>query len=83
MADMFFDDLQEPEKIKIAVVLPVYNTRVYLRECIESLLKQTHTNFVVFAVDDGLIIAAGKIRDNHPLGDGKNIPQPVVPQEDP
>ena len=71
MADMFFDDLQEPEKIKIAVVLPVYNTGVYLRECIESLLKQTHTNFVVFAVDDGSLDESGLLLDEYANRDNR------------
>ena len=71
MADMFFDDLQEPEKIKIAVVLPVYNTGVYLRECIESLLKQTHTNFVVFAVDDGSVDKSGILLDEYANRDNR------------
>lgn len=39
--------------IRIAVVLPVFNTARYLPECIQSLLAQTHKNFKIFAVNDG------------------------------
>ena len=65
VTDAFFDDLQEPEKIKIAVVMPVYNTAAYLCECIESILQQTHTNFVVFAVDDGSLDESGLLLDEY------------------
>lgn len=54
---------------KFAIVLPVYNTEKYLRETIDSLLKQTYKNFNIFAVDDGSIDASGKILDDY----GKKI----------
>lgn len=37
---------------KVAVVLPVYNTALFLRECLESILTQTYENIEVYAVDD-------------------------------
>ena len=49
------------ETVRIAVVLPVYNTRHYLRECLESLRLQNHQNFVVFAVNDGSTDGSDKI----------------------
>lgn len=36
-----------------AIILPVYNSSLYLNECIESILNQTYDDFVVYAVDDG------------------------------
>lgn len=57
------EDQQELEKIKIAVVLPVYNTAKYLRECVDSLIRQTHANFNVFAVDDGSTDESSAILD--------------------
>lgn len=65
VTNVFFGDIQEPEKIKIAVVMPVYNTAAYLCECIESILQQTHKNFVVFAVDDGSLDESGSILDEY------------------
>ena len=61
--DEFFDDLKNPEKLKIAVVLPVYNTAPYLCECLESLICQIHANFVIYAVDDGSCDGSGTILD--------------------
>lgn len=37
----------------VSIVIPVYNTRPYLRECIDSALAQAYPNTEVIAVDDG------------------------------
>ena len=37
----------------ISVIIPVYNGEKYIKETIESLLKQTVTNFEVIIVNDG------------------------------
>ena len=52
-------------KIKFAVIIPVYNTARYLRECLDSLLAQTYTNFTAFVIDDGSTDASGKIIDEY------------------
>ena len=38
---------------KISIVLPVCNVEMYLRECLDSILAQTYTNFEVICVNDG------------------------------
>ncbi|SNT14041.1 Glycosyl transferase family 2 [Micrococcales bacterium KH10] len=38
---------------QLLVIVPVYNVAGYLAECFESLSKQTFTDFVVIAVNDG------------------------------
>ena len=53
-----FQDVTPPpptnvNRPKIAIIVPVYNVALYLRECLDSILTQTYTNFTVFAVDDG------------------------------
>lgn len=37
----------------VSVIIPVYNSERYLRECLDSLLKQTMKDFEVLCVDDG------------------------------
>ena len=37
----------------ITVCLPVYNASKYLRECIDSILKQTFSDFELLIIDDG------------------------------
>lgn len=41
------------EKIKISVLITVYNGEKYIEKCIESILNQTYCNFEVIIVDDG------------------------------
>ena len=40
-------------KEKISVVIPVYNTKEYLEDCVNSVLEQTWTDFKMILVDDG------------------------------
>ena len=37
----------------VSIVVPVFNTSLYLNQCIESILSQSYTNFELFLVDDG------------------------------
>ncbi len=38
---------------KISVVIPVYNTEKYLRQCIDSVVNQTFKDIEIICVDDG------------------------------
>lgn len=39
-------------RIKFSVIVPVYNVELYLEECLESILRQSYTNFEVICVED-------------------------------
>lgn len=41
------------ENPKISVIVPIYNTQKFLKKCVESILKQTYTNFEVLLIVDG------------------------------
>lgn len=55
------------EKIKrtISVVVPVYNVEEYLSRCIDSILKQTFTDFYLFLVNDGSTDTSAEICDSY------------------
>ena len=38
---------------KISIIVPVYNVETYLKNCIESILNQTFTDFELILVNDG------------------------------
>ncbi|MBR4906909.1 MAG: glycosyltransferase [Clostridia bacterium] len=48
---------------KISVIVPVYNTEAYLPACVETLLRQTHTNLELIFVDDGSTDGSGALLD--------------------
>jgi len=43
----------ESKGIKVSIVMPVYNVKRYLKQCLESLLSQTLKDIEIIAVNDG------------------------------
>ena len=39
--------------IKVSIIVPVYNTEKYLKECVESILHQSYEYFEAIFIDDG------------------------------
>ena len=38
--------------MKISIIVPVYNTKKYLSECLDSLIAQTYSDIEILCVDD-------------------------------
>ena len=49
----------------IFVIVPIYNAESYLRQCIDSILKQTYEQLDILFVDDGSTDSSGKICDEY------------------
>ena len=61
------------EKIKVSIVIPIYNVGGYLSECLDSVLAQTHKNLEIILVNDGSTDESGKIADRYAKRDERMI----------
>lgn len=51
--------------MKISVIVPVYNAGRYLRQCLDSLAKQTMKELEIIVIDDGSTDDSGRIADGY------------------
>lgn len=65
--------MRESQRVnnKISVIVPVYNTEVYLPRCIDSIVNQTYLDLEIILVDDGSTDHSGKICDGYALKDSR------------
>lgn len=49
----------------ISVIVPVYNVEKYLKDCVESILNQTYTDFELILVNDGSTDLSGQMCDDY------------------
>ena len=40
-------------KLKVSVVIPIWNTEKYLRKCLASVVNQTYKNLEIICINDG------------------------------
>lgn len=56
---------------KVSVIVPVYKAEKYLRQCVESILAQTFTDWECVLVDDGSPDSSGEICDKYAACDAR------------
>ena len=56
---------------KISVIVPVYKVESYLRQCVDSILGQTFTDFELILVDDGSPDKCGEMCDEYARKDSR------------
>lgn len=57
----------------ISIIVPVYNTALYLSKCLNSIAAQTFTDFEVLMIDDGSTDGSGEICDQYSQSDSRFI----------
>ena len=55
----------------ITIIVPVYNTELFLSRCIDSILQQTFNNFELLLINDGSTDNSGEICDKYALIDSR------------
>lgn len=55
----------------ITIIVPVYQVKEYIGECVESLLAQTYTNLEILLVDDGSTDGSGELCDEYAAKDSR------------
>lgn len=58
---------------KFSIIIPVYNVAPYLRECLDSVLVQTFTDWEAVCVDDGSTDESGAILDEYGRRDSRFV----------
>ncbi|MDE6645587.1 MAG: glycosyltransferase [Muribaculaceae bacterium] len=57
--------IDDKDSEEISIIVPVYNVAAYLRECLNSIEKQTFRNWECILVDDGSLDDSGAICDEY------------------
>lgn len=57
----------------ISIIIPVYNTELYLKKCIESVILQTYNNLEIILIDDGSTDKSYDIGKEYALKDSRII----------
>lgn len=55
----------------VSVIIPVYNVKPYLHQCLDSVINQTYRNLEILIIDDGSTDGCGKICDEYTKKDGR------------
>lgn len=63
--------MQEDAKVKISVIVPVYNVQEYLKKCVDSIRNQTFENMEIILVNDGSTDLSGKLCDEFAKKDAR------------
>lgn len=64
-------ELKEDGKVKVSVIIPVYNTEDYIGECIESVINSTLRDIEIICVDDGSQDRSLEILNSYAEKDGR------------
>ena len=53
----------------VSIIIPVYNAENYIRDCLNSVIKQTYRNIEIILIDDGTLDNSGIICEEYAMKD--------------
>lgn len=59
-----YNKIMKSTPITITIVVPIYNVKKYLRDCINSILSQTYRHLEIILIDDGSTDDSGRLADD-------------------
>lgn len=62
----------------VSIIVPIYNTAIYLEQCLDSIINQTYNNIEIILINDGSTDDSGKVCDAYAQKDSRII---VIHQE--
>lgn len=61
------------KEILLSIIIPIYNSELYLRRCLDSVISQTYKNLEIICVDDGSTDKSCQILDEYKEKDSRII----------
>lgn len=58
-------------EIKVSIIMPVYNSELYLEDCVDSILAQDFDSYELLLIDDGSSDGSAEICDNYAKQDSR------------
>ena len=69
--ELFWYMKKESTACKVSAIVPVYNVDRYLKQCLNSILRQTLKSFEAILIDDGSTDSSPEICDNYAKTDSR------------